>query len=107
MVLPAPVGPDDRDRLAGLGHERERLDERPVGVVGERDVAELDAAAHRRRVRRSARASGLCSSASRNSITRSNEAMPDWKTFIIDASWVSGIENCARVLDEGLDVADA
>ena len=38
-------------------------------------------------------ASGLCSSASRNSITRSNEAMPDWKTFIIEATWVSGIEN--------------
>ena len=26
-------------------------------------------------------------------MTRSNEAMPDWKTFIIDATWVSGIEN--------------
>ena len=26
-------------------------------------------------------------------MTRSNEAMPDWKMFIIDASWVSGIEN--------------
>ena len=26
-------------------------------------------------------------------MTRSNDAMPDWNTFIIDASWVSGIEN--------------
>ena len=25
-------------------------------------------------------------------MTRSNEAMPDWKTFIVDASCVSGIE---------------
>ena len=33
--------------------------------------------------------------------------MPDWKTFIIDASCVSGIENVPGVLDEGLDVADA
>ena len=41
---------DDRDRLAGLGDERERLDQRAVRVVRERDVAELDAPAHRRRV---------------------------------------------------------
>ncbi len=40
-----------------------------------------------------AAASALCSSASRNSTTRSNEAMPDWKTFIIEATCVSGIEN--------------
>ena len=26
-------------------------------------------------------------------MTRSNDAMPDWNTFIIDATWVSGIEN--------------
>ncbi len=26
-------------------------------------------------------------------MTRSKEAMPDWNTFIIEASWVSGIEN--------------
>src|SRR3954469_8855296 len=38
-------------------------------------------------------ASALCSSASRNSITRSNDAMPDWKMFIVDASCVSGIAN--------------
>ena len=36
--------------------------------------------------------SGDCSSVSSSSSTRSSEAMPDWNTFIIDASWVSGIE---------------
>ena len=35
--------------------------------------------------------SGVCSSVSSSSSTRSREAMPDWKTFIIVASWVSGI----------------
>ena len=41
--------PDDGDGLAGLGDEREVLDERHVGVVGERDVVELDAPGDRRR----------------------------------------------------------
>ena len=36
--------------------------------------------------------SGLCCSASRNSITRSNDAMPDWKMFIVAASCVRGME---------------
>ena len=93
MVLPAPVGPDDGDRLAGLGHERQVLDERPVGVVGERHVARTRPGPHRRRAAALVGVGRLCSSASRNSRTRSSEAMPDWNTFIIDASWVSGIEN--------------
>ena len=93
MVLPAPVGPTMAMVWPGLGDERERLDERPFGVVGERDVVELDPPAHRCGSVLGSAASGLCSSASRNSSTRSSEAMPDWNTFIIDASWVSGIEN--------------
>ena len=41
MVLPAPVGPDDGDRLAGLDDEVEVVDERLVGDVPERDVLEV------------------------------------------------------------------
>ena len=52
---------------------------------------ELDPPAHRRLPSRGP-PSGVCSGASSSSITRSSEAMPDWKTFIIDASCVSGIE---------------
>ena len=44
MVLPAPVGPDDRDRAARLGHQRQVFDDRSAGSVGEVDVLELDAA---------------------------------------------------------------
>ena len=106
MVLPAPVGPTIAMVWPGSATQRERLDERAVGVVRERDVAELDPARAPAGGVGVAGGSGLCSSASRNSITRSNDAMPDWNTFIIDASWVSGIENVARVLDERLDVAD-
>src|SRR4051812_42259741 len=37
--------------------------------------------------------SGVCSSASSSSNTRSAEAMPDWNMLAIDASWLSGIVN--------------
>ena len=37
--------PDDRDRATRLGDQREIGDQRPVRVVGERDVRELDAPA--------------------------------------------------------------
>ena len=51
-------------------------------------------------------ASGACSSASSSSKTRSADAMPDCKTFAIDATCVSGYRELARVLDERLDVAE-
>ena len=59
MVLPAPVGPDDGDRLARLDDEVEVLDERRVGDVAERDVLEGRPARGRRgRQRRGATGSG-------------------------------------------------
>ena len=67
------------------------LDQRPVRVVGERHVLERDPALRPGRAA-GVGGSGDCSSVSSSSSTRSSEAMPDWKTFIIDASWVSGIE---------------
>ena len=42
VVLPAPVGPDDRDRLARLDPERQVGDERTIGRVREAHVLELD-----------------------------------------------------------------
>ena len=39
----------------------------------------------------SAYTSGICSSASSSSKTRSAEAMPDWNTLNIDAVWAIGI----------------
>ena len=93
VVLPAPVGPDDGDGLAGLGDQRQVLDQRVVRVVGERHVVELDPAARAAVGERRRPASGDCSSASSSSKTRSAEAMPDCSTLAIDASWVSGWVN--------------
>src|SRR5689334_22837818 len=91
VVLPAPVGPtiaivcpgsatSDRCSISGRCGSYENVTSRNSTrpSTGGSTVPEY--------------ASGSCSSASRNSTTRSNDAMPDWKTFIIDASWVSGIE---------------
>ena len=44
VVLPAPVGPDDRDRLPGLDPERQVGDQRMLGRVRERHVLEHDRA---------------------------------------------------------------
>ena len=85
-------GPDDGDRLPGLGQEIERLDEWRVLAVGEVHGFECHPAAAARfpagrlRIRRS-------SSASRNSKTRSSEASPDWKMLSIEPICVSGIAN--------------
>ena len=38
--------------------------------------------------------SGVCSSASISSSTRSNEAIPDWNVAVIEARCVSGWLNC-------------
>src|SRR4051795_13114377 len=91
VVLPAPVGPtmamvwpgsatNDRSSIKGFFGSYENVtwsnSTRPW-ILGGFTVAG---------------ASALCSSASRNSMTRSNEAMPDWKTFIIDANCVNGME---------------
>ena len=51
MVLPAPVGPDDGDGLAGLDDQVEVVDERHVGHVAEGDVVEDDLAGGRARGR--------------------------------------------------------
>ena len=56
-------------------------------------MVELDPAARGPRRCSGTRSSGLCSSASSSSKTRSAEAMPDWSTLAIDASWVSGWVN--------------
>ena len=84
--------PDDGDGLPGLGHERQVLDERPVRVVGERHVLEGHPTLDRGHAARCRPGRAICSSVSSRSSTRSSEAMPDWKTFIIDASCVSGME---------------
>ncbi len=42
--LPAPVGADQRDGLAGQRGEGQILDRRPLAVIGERDVVEFDQA---------------------------------------------------------------
>ena len=83
---------DDRDRGAGLGDKVQVADEGLVRVVGEPDVVELDQPA-RLRVRERALGSGLWSSKSRNSKTRSADAMPDCRTLTMEASWVSGCVN--------------
>ena len=57
------------------------------------DVLELDPAARLRVHRPEVGASGVCSSASSNSKTRSADAMPDWNTLTIDATCVSGWVN--------------
>ncbi len=90
--LARPCRPDDGHRFPGFGHQGQGFDERNAGVVGERDVFERHPA-KRRAAPGGAGASGLSSSASSTSRTRSSEAMPLWKRFIIDASWVIGIEN--------------
>src|SRR5690348_13471371 len=92
VVLPAPVGPtiamvwpgsatSDNDSMSGRSGSYENVTStnstRPRTAGGSTVAAP----------------SALISSASRNSTTRSNDAMPDWNTFIIDASCVSGIEN--------------
>src|SRR4029079_52241 len=91
VVLPAPVGPtmatvwpgsatSDSDSMSGRSGSYENVTSR--NSTRPRTGGGLSLAT----------GSGICSSASRNSTTRSNDAMPDWHTFIIDANCVSGIE---------------
>ena len=105
VVLPAPVGPTMAMVWPGLGDERERLDERPVGVVGERDVAELDAAAHRRRVVARDRVGALLLGVEEldHPLERRDARLEDvhHRRQLRERH-----RELARVLDERLDVAD-
>ena len=56
-------------------------------------MVELDPPARLGFVERALGSSGLCSSTSRSSKTRSADAMPDCSTLTIDASWVRGWVN--------------
>ena len=93
MVLPAPVGPDDRDRLPGLGDQRQVLDQRLVRVVAEGDVLELDPAAPvggRAGVRRRRGSARRRRAARRPARPRRR---PDCSRLAIEATWVSGWVN--------------
>ena len=84
---------DDGDGLTGLGHERERLDEQPVGVVGKGDVAELDPAAPASAPRWARdRIGDLLLGVEELGHQVRTAVIPGWNTFIIDGSCVSGIE---------------
>ncbi len=93
MVLPAPVGPtiatvrpgstvSDRSSISGLSgsyrNDTCSSATRPRSASG-RSAGETSAS---------------CSSASSSSKIRSAEATPDCTRLAIDATWVSGIENC-------------
>ena len=86
--------PDDGDRLAGRGDQRQVVDQRGLRVVAEGHVLELHPPARGLHPRPGRPGPAICSSASRNSKTRSAEATPDCSTFAIDASWVNGWVNC-------------
>ena len=87
-------GADDRDRLAGLGDEREVLDQR--ACRGRRRTTRARSAPRRAARPRAAgapSASASCSGASSSSKTRSALATPDCSRFAIEATWVSGWVN--------------
>ena len=80
--------------MAGLGGQRQIVDERLVGLVPERDVVEFDAGRDRSTVGDLRRCgSAICSSASRISKMRSAEATPDCSRLIIEPICVSGWVN--------------
>ena len=86
--------PDDRDRGARRDLEVEVVDERRLGLVAERHVRQLDPTLRRRRAAARLAASGISSASSSSSNTRSAEAIADWNTLRMQASWVIGIVNC-------------
>ena len=91
MVLPAPVGPTMATVLPGSATSDRSVISGWAWLVAERDVLE----SIRPRVGASAPASsGVCSSESRISNTRSADATPDCSRLAIDATWVSGWVNC-------------
>ncbi len=93
MVLPAPVGPTIATVCPGS-----TVSERS-SMSGFSGSYRKDTCSRRTRPRSSAgrspgTGSASCSSASRSSKIRSAEATPDCTRFAIDATCVSGIENC-------------
>ena len=96
----------DRDRLPGLGEQRERFDERPVGVVRERDVVELDPAAHRRQFGAVDRFGALFLGVEEldHPLERRDARLEDVHRRRELREWHREV---ARVLDECLDLADA
>ena len=91
--MPAPVGPTIATVSPGPDLEVEVVDERGLGLVAERHVLEGDPALDGRGARVGVAASGISSASSSSSNTRSAEAIADWSTFMMLASWVIGIVN--------------